>query len=404
MESHDSSQLSSHHGSQASHETSVTSPQEHYGVSHLHDHSAGQHHHHQQFTDISEPVAHYNEPPPLNSQMSHHLHTPHSSSDTHHSEQNSDLGHKISAGDHQENGRVAIESVSESKDDDVTHVEEDNDNDIEAKVNPWAVETVEVFHFYCCPECDAKCQSIQKFESHAIEAHPKSKELFEKTDVKPVNAIKLEPLLPPLPLPDDGNFYYDDYDEDYDPEADLEDINNVKEESDEDWRDGDDLDEDKEYVPKRKRRSRSSRSSRPRTTKRIKREEVEIKEEDRACTQCDQVFKSMFAYAKHVNLEHNLSGMNPDPAEAGAVASEEGRMQCPDCQAVLDNLEKLRQHVRRVHGAPNTCPKCDKPVKNLALHMKNVHADRRAEKPYKCQECDFATHIPKLIQQHTYVR
>ena len=39
--------------------------------------------------------------------------------------------------------------------------------------NPWEVSNLECFLFYCCPECDYKCQDVTGFESHA-NTHPQS--------------------------------------------------------------------------------------------------------------------------------------------------------------------------------------------------------------------------------------
>ena len=42
--------------------------------------------------------------------------------------------------------------------------------------NPWNVESLEEFQYFCCPECDLKDQSKVHFLQHALERHPKSKE------------------------------------------------------------------------------------------------------------------------------------------------------------------------------------------------------------------------------------
>ena len=39
--------------------------------------------------------------------------------------------------------------------------------------NPWSVENIEVFHLYCCPECEQKYQESQEFQQHALTEHPK---------------------------------------------------------------------------------------------------------------------------------------------------------------------------------------------------------------------------------------
>jgi hypothetical protein len=47
-------------------------------------------------------------------------------------------------------------------------------------VNPWSVETLEEFHFYCCPECNDRYQSAIKFKAHATFNHPKVSPFFNK--------------------------------------------------------------------------------------------------------------------------------------------------------------------------------------------------------------------------------
>ena len=44
--------------------------------------------------------------------------------------------------------------------------------------NPWKVENIEAFSFYCCPECDFKSKEEDYFKRHAMESHNKSRVLF----------------------------------------------------------------------------------------------------------------------------------------------------------------------------------------------------------------------------------
>ena len=44
--------------------------------------------------------------------------------------------------------------------------------------NPWRVESIEAFSFYCCPECDFKSKDGHYFKRHAMESHNKSKVFF----------------------------------------------------------------------------------------------------------------------------------------------------------------------------------------------------------------------------------
>ena len=46
------------------------------------------------------------------------------------------------------------------------------------KQNPWLVENIEAFNFYCCPECDFQSKDRDYFKRHAVESHKKSKVFF----------------------------------------------------------------------------------------------------------------------------------------------------------------------------------------------------------------------------------
>lgn len=50
--------------------------------------------------------------------------------------------------------------------------------------NPWAVESLEEFLYFCCPECNDKSQTKEIFISHAWSNHPKSKETLKTLQIK----------------------------------------------------------------------------------------------------------------------------------------------------------------------------------------------------------------------------
>jgi hypothetical protein len=47
-------------------------------------------------------------------------------------------------------------------------------DDLEYKVdeNPWNVQQLEDFLFFCCPECDNKSTTREIFIDHAVRQHP----------------------------------------------------------------------------------------------------------------------------------------------------------------------------------------------------------------------------------------
>ena len=41
------------------------------------------------------------------------------------------------------------------------------------KLNPWAVEALEEFLYFCCPECNIKSTDKDAFVNHVWSNHPK---------------------------------------------------------------------------------------------------------------------------------------------------------------------------------------------------------------------------------------
>ena len=65
-------------------------------------------------------------------------------------------------------------------------MEEVPDND---EFNPWSVENLEYFLYYCCPECEEKCQVAENFVAHALTYHPKSVAFLQQ-----FSSVKEEPI------------------------------------------------------------------------------------------------------------------------------------------------------------------------------------------------------------------
>ena len=48
------------------------------------------------------------------------------------------------------------------------------------EINPWKVSKLEDFLYFCCPECNVKDKSKDFFIKHALQHHPKAKDILEK--------------------------------------------------------------------------------------------------------------------------------------------------------------------------------------------------------------------------------
>ena len=63
--------------------------------------------------------------------------------------------------------------------------------------NPWQVDSIEVFYYLKCPECQFDTQEEVTFQDHAVANHPLSFTLFGKSEitqisVDPENLIGLQ--------------------------------------------------------------------------------------------------------------------------------------------------------------------------------------------------------------------
>ena len=50
--------------------------------------------------------------------------------------------------------------------------------------NPWAVNNLEEFLYFCCPECTERNQSKELFLEHALNQHPKAKQCLQNLEIK----------------------------------------------------------------------------------------------------------------------------------------------------------------------------------------------------------------------------
>ena len=53
--------------------------------------------------------------------------------------------------------------------------------------NPWMVDQLEEFLYFCCPECNEKCQAKGSFLHHAILTHPNA-----ELSLKKFQTLKIE--------------------------------------------------------------------------------------------------------------------------------------------------------------------------------------------------------------------
>ena len=47
--------------------------------------------------------------------------------------------------------------------------------------NPWMVQSIQDFNFFCCPECVYRTKEEISFQAHAIQNHEQSKNFFHNS-------------------------------------------------------------------------------------------------------------------------------------------------------------------------------------------------------------------------------
>ena len=62
------------------------------------------------------------------------------------------------------------------------------------KLNPWAVEALEEFLYFCCPECDIKSTDKDAFVNHVWSNHPKVSTYLAHCYFTRSNLKKMGPL------------------------------------------------------------------------------------------------------------------------------------------------------------------------------------------------------------------
>ena len=292
-------------------------------------------------------------------------------------------------------------------------------------LNPWQVDSLSAFNFLCCPECVYRSKEEHSFQDHALANHPQSFTFFhgffnlgpfkdiddtksikeEQPDEKvDINDICQKDLVVKEEQDPDENAL-NDYDEDYDYPSETHD---------------DSYDERNEnYEPEEPRKKRKKPGRKPKNT-----EKKEVISKRKSCGICSKEFESISQKNEHVLTEHQ----NPDGLlkcnECDDTTSDYNSMlahklskhntdssnithKCQICQRVFANKIRLRKHIESVHEKRKTnCPTCNKEVglHSLDNHIKNFHQTDRTNKSFRCEECDFSTHLPQLLKKHVKLK
>ena len=214
--------------------------------------------------------------------------------------------------------------------------------------NPWSVDDLDHFLYFCCPECNEKNQCRELFLEHALNEHPKAKLYLGNLEIKkePYDENGLEIKL-----------FEAEKQENLDNLDNLDSLDNVE------------IDNSYDYD--------------------VKREIEEIGQDD-------------FSYHNDDFNDYKLE----DNADLLNVKQEpnDKNHQCDICANTFTFQSNLISHIKRVHGGMkvNECKLCSKTFftkLGLKRHEKKIHTGRSA-----CEMCaktfgqksDLIKHIKKF--------
>ena len=206
---------------------------------------------------------------------------------------------------------------------------------------------VSSFLYYCCPECDFKISTEEKFIEHAIANHDKSKTLLD-------NSAKDEL----------------DYD------SDVEGLKMVKKEE---------ITNFNEYW--------DSQDFRNNALIEIVEPVIEIHESDKKCTsksnhicvKCDKSFCTLPQFKKHVSVIHELK-----------------IYQCDKCDETFDSANRLKKHKIQFHDEREKiyCDKCDKSFSTNAKLINHKAVVHEGLRNFQCDQCSKAFGSQKVLKVH----
>ena len=276
------------------------------------------------------------------------------------------------------------------------------------KVNPWEVDNIDAFCYFCCPECVYRSKEEFSFQAHALQNHPKSETFFQSFHDYDFDDMKVEVKLEPgTEGLDDGLDDEDLPDEDV-PELKFENDDDNMDQDDDDFNaffDNADQDEPKEKyekdaaevdgVVKCTKCSQEFDSGKELYkhledvhAEKIYQNSNESADETR-CPKCLDTFKTLLEMAMHFNDDHEKTSDN--------------QYACPICETKQPSISKFKAHIEGVHlKVKAKCPLCDSVVSSHSLknHMRTSKCKMRANKPFKCEECDFSTHADRYLKNH----
>ncbi len=285
--------------------------------------------------------------------------------------------------------------------------------------NPWEVDTLKEFCFYCCPECDFRSKSESPFQSHALKNHPKAQSILAMVQ-KQIDAITPDISIKEEDVDEDEQFevvktskksrkrksrsYYEEYDDSYDPDFDP--FNQPT--TGYDAYDGGYMDDGYTNPPKKKKKPKVVKNGGG-----DQKDDIDDSNKPHGCDLCSARYSNLYALAIHKTHLHDVGGR--------------GKYPCPACGQVQKSTKELKSHLLAFHEdgpsgvspsdmdvkpkveegeasavAPeHKCQHCDQTVRglwDLTLHLRQFH--KGVIDDVGCPACDFKAANKRAVKTH----
>ena len=215
--------------------------------------------------------------------------------------------------------------------------------------NPWCVDNLEEFLYFCCPECDnVKHQSRTDFINHALDQHPDSKDCISK-----IKKIKKEKTKNEYKFSKNNHNNEEENSEDYDEGE--ENDNNDAESADFDIQN---------YV------------------------KCEISEENANIND---------------NLNKNLSEDSSSWNENVPLLSSTNNYNiyiCDVCEKTFNDKLAFKRHIRVHDESRHKCSTCDKSFKSETKLQDHIDWYHSGIKKYTCQFCEVSFGTVQQLSVH----
>jgi hypothetical protein len=251
--------------------------------------------------------------------------------------------------------------------------------------NPWAVDTIKKFLFFCCPECPDRCPSEESFVHHALSDHPRARNVIPCVDSLSNELIIKEENVQVK--------HYDIKDEDLTEDQEVQDetVSGSADDTKEEAMTENEVSNDNNENEPPLKKSIHIRKKCPRSR--------QAKDLEVQCYLCSEMMAWSEVY-KHIRGRHYFR------RNLGQYYGEKRLFKCSSCDASLevDQKEGLHScssasHVEKVDDQFK-CGFCSNTFVNLKQavgHISTVHTE---ERKYQCENCEYSGKSRHLLRQH----